>query len=297
MIALILSTICAALISILFKIFKQRGVDSNPAIVYNYLTAMILGLILSIDTSNGIVNPVAMEWFLPALGTGLIFIGGMIAMSFCTIRTGVVISSVASRASMIIPILLNYLLIPGSKKPEWITISIMIVAMFMIINKGETSKGKGAIAGIIDILAPLSVFLLYGLSSSFLKLVQYSISTKSSLTDLAINQQLSMVSFTIFAGAMVAGIVLLAIDRNSSIKMLLEPKNIIGGITLGACNFFCTYLLMVSMKSLNTEFLFPVHNVGVVVLGAIAGWGFYHEKMKPHQLIGFIIAAIAIFFL
>ncbi|MBO7246912.1 MAG: hypothetical protein J6V02_01015, partial [Bacteroidaceae bacterium] len=61
MIALILSTICAALISILFKIFKQRGVDSNPAIVYNYLTAMILGLILSIDTSNGIVNPVAME--------------------------------------------------------------------------------------------------------------------------------------------------------------------------------------------------------------------------------------------
>lgn len=297
MIALLLATVCAALFSILFKVFKKNSIDTNPAIVYNYLAAVVLSLLFSYDSGNAMVNPVGMEWFFPALAIGVVFIGGMIAMSVCTVRTGVVISTVASRASMVIPILLNFLLIPGSEKPKWVVIGVMILAMSLIIWKKDEKSDGGYFSNVVDIMMPILVFLLFGLCSTFLKLVQYSISSRSDLTDSAINQQLSMVSCTIFISAMIVGLLLVIVDRQSSLSMMFKIKNILGGTALGACNFLSTYLLMVSMKSIDTELLFPVHNVGIVAICAIVGWGLYREKMKPHQIVGFIIAAIAICFI
>ncbi|MBO5952446.1 MAG: EamA family transporter [Bacteroidaceae bacterium] len=298
MIALILATLCAALFSILFKIFKQKSVDSMPAIVYNYLTAVVLSLLFSYNNGSEVINPVRTDWFVPALITGLFFILGLIALSVSTARVGVAVSTVSSRASMIIPILLNYMLIPGSEKPQWIAITVMLFAMFLIVWKRRDETVVGSTKGVAwDIIIPLSVFFLFGLCNAFLKLVQYSISSNLNLTDNAVNSQLSMVTFTIFISASFIGLLFVVFDKQYYLGMMLKMKNLLGGIALGASNFFCTYLLMIAMKSINAEILFPVHNVGIVAIGAIAGWGFYHEKMKPHQIIGFLIAVISICFL
>lgn len=298
MIALILATICAALFSILFKIFKLKSIDTMPAIIYNYLAATVLSLVFSYNGSNGFVNPVQTDWFYPAIFTGLIFILGMMVLSVCTIRVGVAISTVSSRVSMIIPILVNYLFIPGSEKPQWIAIIVILFAMSLIVwQKRENSGSERGDKSVLDIIIPLSVFVMFGLSNSFLKLVQHSISSNSSLSDTSVNQQLSMVTFVIFISAAVMGGVFIIFNKKSKLAMMLKWKNILGGIALGASNFFCTYLLMVAMKSIKTELLFPLHNIGIVAIGVIAGWGFYHEKMKPHQIVGFVIAAIAICFL
>ena len=66
---------------------------------------------------------------------------------------------------------------------------------------------------------------------------------------------------------------------------------------LGAANYGCTYILMLAMKTIDSSILFPFHNLGIVAIGAIVGWICFHEKMRPHQVIGIVLAAAAIFWL
>ena len=46
---LIIATVCAAMFSIFFKIFQLKDIDSLQAIFFNYLTAFVLGLLISFD--------------------------------------------------------------------------------------------------------------------------------------------------------------------------------------------------------------------------------------------------------
>lgn len=297
MIALIIATVCAALFSVLFKIFKSKNIDTIPAIVYNYLTAVVLSLMFSYNHENGFVNPIKESWFIYAILAGLIFFSGMMVLSYSTIKAGVVISTVCSRASMVIPIFVTYLCIPGTERPNWVAIVIMILAMFLIVWKGKSSNNETRQGAWSDMLLPLLVLVMFGLSNTCMKLMQYSISSRSDIAQELINQNLSMVTFTIFLSAMFIGVLTTIFSKEQRLSMLVRPRNILGGIALGTSNFLCTYTLMVAMKSITSHFLFPVHNFGVVALGALVGWGFYHEKMKVHQIVGFVTACITIFFL
>ena len=65
-------------------------------------------------------------------------------------------------------------------------------------------------------------------------------------------------------------------------------------MALGIVNYFCTYTLMLSMKTIDSSFLFPVHNIGIVAIGAIVGWLAFNEKLRPHQILGIVLAAVSI---
>ena len=71
-------------------------------------------------------------------------------------------------------------------------------------------------------------------------------------------------------------------------------KNVVGGVILGFVNYFCTFTLMLSMKTIDSSFLFPVHNIGIVAIGAIVGWLAFKEKLRPHQVVGIVLAAVSI---
>ena len=83
---LIIATICAAMFSVMFKIFHIKGVDSGQAIFFNYLTAFILGILFSLH-GELVVNPFKAHWLVPVLILGLIFMAGMILLSDST-RSG-----------------------------------------------------------------------------------------------------------------------------------------------------------------------------------------------------------------
>ena len=58
---LIIATVCAAMFSILFKIFHVKGVDSGQAIFFNYLTAFVIGGLFSLHGELA-VNPLKAHW-------------------------------------------------------------------------------------------------------------------------------------------------------------------------------------------------------------------------------------------
>jgi drug/metabolite transporter (DMT)-like permease len=296
MIALIIATICAALFSIIFKIFQLKGVDVRQAIIFNYLTAFILGCLMSFNFESGIqVNPLKSDWLVYAILIGIVFYLGMVVLSGSTLRAGVTITTVCSRASMIIPILICFMFIPGSATPKWIPMLVALLSLFLIIYDGKVNRQNSN--GIGRYLMPFLVFITFGTTNSCMKIMQYNISkVNADVPEYIVNQELSMLSATIFISAMFTGIIYGTFGWKKK-RSAFQIKNLFGGIGLGACNFFCTYMLMISMKSIDSSFLFPFHNIGVVLIGALIGWSVFHEKLRPHQLIGILLAIITIWWI
>ena len=291
---LIIATVLTAMFSIVFKIFHRKNIDANQAIFFNYLTAFILGVLFSLNSGTP-VNPLKASWLGAVIILGFIFMAGMVMLSASTRRVGVAISTVCSRASMVIPIIVSYMLIEGSAKPKWLLIGLVLIAMTLTIWTDKPQSGHKYT--LLDILAPITVFLMFGMSNSFLKVLQHRVTvadTAAGLSEQAINSELSIVTASVFFVAMLFCTYSFFRKDPDGKRPPILPRNIIGGIALGAINYFCTYTLMLSMKTIDSSLLFPIHNIGIVAIGAIVGWLAFHEKLKPHQILGIILAALSI---
>lgn len=291
---LIIATILTAMFSIVFKIFHRKDIDANQAIFFNYLTAFILGVLFSLN-GEAVVNPLKADWLIDVIILGFIFMAGMVMLSASTRRVGVAISTVCSRASMVIPIIVSYLLIEGSAKPKWLLICLVLVAMTLTIWTDKPEGGHKYT--LLDILAPVTVFLMFGASNSYLKVLQHRVTvndTAAGLSEQVINSEISLVTASVFFVAMIMCIYSFFKKGTDGKRSPLLLKNVVGGVVLGFVNYFCTYTLMLSMKTIDSSFLFPVHNIGIVAIGAIVGWLAFNEKLRPHQILGIVLAAVSI---
>lgn len=291
---LIIATVLTAMFSIVFKIFHRKDIDANQAIFFNYLTAFILGVMFSLQ-GGVVVNPLKADWLVDVIILGFIFMAGMVMLSASTRRVGVAISTVCSRASMVIPIIVSYLLIEGSAKPKWLLICLVLVAMTLTIWTDKPEGGHKYT--LLDILAPVTVFLMFGASNSYLKVLQHRVTvndTAAGLSEQVINSEISLVTASVFFVAMLMCIYSFFKKGPDGKRSPLLLKNVTGGVVLGFVNYFCTYTLMLSMKTIDSSFLFPVHNIGIVAIGAIVGWLAFNEKLRPHQILGIVLAAVSI---
>lgn len=291
---LIIATVLTAMFSIVFKIFHRKDIDANQAIFFNYLTAFILGVLFSLN-GEAVVNPLKADWLVDVIILGFIFMAGMVMLSASTRRVGVAISTVCSRASMVIPIIVSYLLIEGSAKPKWLLIVLVLVAMTLTIWTDKPEGGHKYT--LLDILAPVTVFLMFGASNAYLKVLQHRVTvndTAAGLSEQVINSEISLVTASVFFVAMLMCIYSFFKKGPDGKRSPLLLKNVTGGVVLGFVNYFCTYTLMLSMKTIDSSFLFPVHNIGIVAIGAIVGWLAFNEKLRPHQILGIVLAAVSI---
>ncbi len=291
---LIIATVLTAMFSIVFKIFHRKDIDADQAIFFNYLTAFVFGVLLSLH-GGAVVNPLKADWLIDVIILGIIFMAGMVMLSASTRRVGVAISTVCSRASMVIPIIVSYLLIEGSAKPKWLLIALVLVAMTLTIWTDKPESGHKYT--LLDILAPVTVFLMFGASNAYLKVLQHRVTvndTAAGLSEQVINSEISLVTASVFFVAMLTCIYSFFKKGEDGKRSPLLLKNVVGGVVLGLVNYFCTYTLMLSMKTIDSSFLFPVHNIGIVAIGAIVGWLAFNEKLRPHQILGIVLAAVSI---
>lgn len=291
---LIIATVLTAMFSIVFKIFHRQNIDANQAIFFNYLTAFVLGVLFSLH-GGAVVNPLKADWLIDVIILGFIFMAGMVMLSASTRRVGVAISTVCSRASMVIPIIVSYMFIEGSAKPKWLLICLVLVAMTLTIWTDKPEGGHKYT--LLDILAPVTVFIMFGASNAYLKVLQHRVTvndTAAGLSEQVINSEISLVTASVFFIAMLMCIYSFFKKGPNGKRSPLLLKNVVGGVVLGFVNYFCTYTLMLSMKTIDSSFLFPVHNIGIVAIGAIVGWLAFNEKLRPHQILGIVLAAVSI---
>jgi multidrug transporter EmrE-like cation transporter len=98
-----------------------------------------------------------------------------------------------------------------------------------------------------------------------------------------------------FYVALSIGIVVVAIQYIRK-KETFHWKNIIGGIILGVPNYFSIWCIVKALQynAIDSSVLYPINNMGIVILSSVAALLVFREKMSRLNWIGVAISVIAI---
>ncbi|MBR3682739.1 MAG: EamA family transporter [Tidjanibacter sp.] len=258
------------------------------AIAFNYLTALGLGLIVGVSES-GSVPPVGLAPWVAAVVLGATFVGAFVLMARSTVRCGVTLTTVASRVSLVLPVVCSYLLFPEGDVPRWgaiATILLALVLMFAPTNKEskeERTAKRGRDAAVAMVLYPLGVWVLFGVNNFGLKVAQ---------TTLIAPQESAMFSAVIFAFAALFGFGALLIRDGGRLRV--EPKSALGGVALGVANFFVTWGMLRGLAEVPASLFFPLYHTTIVALVAVLGTVAFRERLSAVQWAGVAVAAVGI---
>ena len=282
MIYLLLSVLSSTVIFVVFKLFDRFKINTLHAIVANYVTACLCGLI-AYDEKIKFSEIITKDWFAYTAALGVLFIVIFNLMAITTQRSGLSVVSVATKMSLVIPIIFGLLYYKESLGVlKFIGIVMALVAVYLASVKSRA----GVRVDRRNLIYPLLVFLGSGVIDTSLKYLE---DTHVAKNDVA------LFSSMIFAAAAVSGFLLLGWQGVVG-KFRFELKNIIGGIFLGIPNYFSVYFLVQALRSdiLESSGIFTVNNVAVVMTSTLVGILLFRERLLPKNWIGVALAILSI---
>lgn len=277
MIYLLISILSSTAIFVVFKLLKKNNINTLHAIVVNYFTACFCGYLLY----KGAIVPseiIQSNWFVAAIMLGFLFIAIFNVMALTAQKNGLSVASVASKMSVIIPIVFGILVFNESVGFQKITgIIIALVAVYL-----TSVKQKGNVVITQSIYLPIILFLGSGIIDT-------------SINYFAPNDNIPLFSATIFAMAAIIGVILSigkGIESKSPYKLNVIPF----GIVLGIVNYGSIHFLLMALRVENTESstLFTINHIGVLALSTLIGLVLFKEKISKMNWIGIILALISI---
>jgi len=282
LIALLLSILASTTILVVFKLFERFKINNFQAIVVNYIVAGTFGFLLQGDTEK-ITSLYHFSWFYYALALGSFFISIFFLMALTTQRSGLSVVSVATKMSVVIPIifgLLYYKESLGILKGIGILLALFAVYLASIKNKhGLTIQKK-------NLIFPLLVFLGSGIIDTGIKFIEEGFVAP---------EDVAIFSSTLFYAAGSIGLLALLVQKLKG-TLKFETKSILGGIALGIPNFFSLYFLVGALRSdiMESSGIFTVNNIGIVTLSTFVAILLFKEKLIPKNWLGIILALVSI---
>ena len=278
MIYLILAILFSTGVFVAMRLFERFGLDNHQALMWNYVFATGTGFVVC-EKFDTLPQLVAEPWFGLSVLTGFWFIFTYLLMTASTQRSGVTVTSLSSKISVVLPILAGVIFFSESLSyMTAIGIVLALVALFLVVggkkDSGDVNKNW---------LLPILIFFGTGTGDILMKITEQ----QHTGGDMGF-----MIAFIYFV-ALVFGIIIVVSDIIRG-KSKWQWKNAIGGIMLGVINYFSTYCVYNAMRYFTNVVLFPIYNIGVVSLTAVIGWLAFKEKLTWKNYIGLAIAIIAV---
>ena len=289
MLYLLLSVLVSASLIFIFKLFQRFNVHTFQAIVVNYTVCVLVGLMFPGGADVLQLSIFNHTWAYAAMALGTIFILTFYLMALSTHKAGVTATSVAAKISMVIPVLFSLLVLKTSLK-EYNIINYlgMLAAVVAIVLTSIRPRQNGSVQNsrVITFLLPFFIFLNSGIADS---LINYT--NEHYLQP----HQASQFTMLTFATSAVAGlIVLLAMLVLRKVK--LNFRSIAAGVVLGVPNYFSIFFLILALMAFDNDgaFLYPINNIGIILVGAIGAVVLFKEKLTKLNLVGIAVAVMAI---
>lgn len=277
MIYLLLSILASAAIFIIFRSLKVFKIDTLQVIVLNYITAFSCGII--INSSNYTFNSIiSSEWFFGAVFLGFLFIAVFYVMALTSQRNGVSVASVASKMSVVIPVIFGIAFYNESLNFQ--KLIGIILALFAVYLASIKKKDKMVLTRSLY----LPIILFFG----------------SGIVDTSINyfappELISLFSSTIFGIAFILGLILLLYKRSRG-QLFFKRNIILPGVLLGIVNYASIYFILKALKfgPLESSAVFTINNVAIVGFTALLGYSLFKEVMTKKNVLGICLAVISI---
>ncbi|MGS2725883.1 EamA family transporter [Psychroserpens sp. BH13MA-6] len=281
MIYLLLSILASTFIFLIFKLFDRFQLNTLQAIVVNYITACILGIVIY-DEPIKIATIASSQWFYGAIALGLLFIAIFNVMAITAQRNGLSVASVATKMSVIIPIAFGIYMYnesAGFQKLSGIILALIAVYLASIKPKSRVNVKN-------SLLLPIILFLGSGIIDTSIKFIE---------TYYLPDNGIPIFSATIFCFAGIIGVFILGFKLSKKTSKL-DFKSCIGGVALGVVNYYSIYYLLKALnhESLESSTIFTLNNVAIVMLSTLLGLFLFKEKISRKNWIGIVLAIVSI---
>ncbi len=279
MIYLILSVCISSSLFVIFKLFDKFQINTFQAIVVNYLTAFCCGFFFYRDGMT-VTEITQRPWILGSVILGFLFIAIFMVMATTAQRNGLSVASVASKMSVVIPVV--FAVIVYQEKLSLLKIAGILLALLAVYL--TTVKNDGKSFDRKKLLFPILLFLGSGVIDTAIKYIE---------TKYLADGEVPIFSSTVFGCAFLVGIIVAIIRRDFKIT----GKTILGGIALGIPNFYSIIFLLKALRPENlgdSSTVFPINNVAIVMLSTIFGIILFKEKLITKNWIGIGIAIVSI---
>jgi uncharacterized membrane protein len=267
-----------------FKLFGKYKVTTLNALIINYFTAFILGLIFQGNFSTkSILEVASKDWFYGSIALGAMFILVFSLMVITTQKGGMSVVSVASKMSVAIPVV--FVIVYYNESIGLFKILGIILALISVYL--VSVKKHGALT--IDMkyfIFPLMVFLGSGIIESSIKFLENTYVP---------NDEISLFSASTFFFAGITGVLFFGINK-LRVNTSFRRKDILGGFLLGIPNYFSIYFFILALRidGLESSSIFIINNVSIVLLSTLLGIIFFKEKIMFKNWIGIAVAVLSI---
>ncbi|AWH86179.1 transporter [Flavobacterium album] len=276
MIYLILSIICSVTVGAIFKISKKHDTCTTQIVTWNYVFALILCYIF-FNPDLSMAAPKA-HW---SLYTPLVILLPSIfhLMATSIKHMGIVRTDAAQRLSLFIPIIAAWLIF----RENFSTLKLAGLAvgfpaiLLILAKKKEESPSR-------NWMFPVLVLFGFGIIDVLFKHVAI-LPSPSYTTSL----------FFIFCGSL-AVTMLVVLYQVIILKISLKLMSLAFGALVGIFNFGNILFYLKAHKEFaeNPSTVFAAMNMGVIVVGSIAGIFIFKEKLSKWNYMGIVLALLAI---
>lgn len=278
MLFLFLAILCSSSLALILKHGHVKNANITLLINGNYLTASLiaLGFILF---KYGFHYSIEAVLFGAVLG--ILLAGTFVIYSKAISLAGTALATVSARLSVLIPVLLSILLFSESPNMKMIfgfVLALVTLYLFYLSLKnhdnGSTSKNK--------YLYLLALMLGIGLIDFSMKLYEHKY----------LPEEKGVFVFTIFFSAFIYTSIYLLVKK---IKFDKSTYNL--GLILGVPNVLSIHFLLAALSKLPAIVVFPVMNIGVIVLTAVAAYLIWKEVINLYGKIAIAVGIAAILLL
>ena len=278
MIFLVLAIICSSSLALILKHGSVKKTNILLLINGNYLTASVFALIF-IFYKGGFHFSLYATLF--AVGLSVLFAETFVIYSKAISLAGTALATVSARLSVLIPVLFSILFFgesPNIKMIFGFVAAIITLYLFYLSlkNHGTQEGRRGKYIYLFSLLVGI------GFVDFSMKIFEqnFSIDEKGTFV------------FLIFLFAFLYTLVRIQID-----KIKFDKNTYKIGLILGLPNVLAIHFLLATLSELPAIIVFPIQNIGVIVLTAVAAYLIWKEEINLYGKIAIAVGIAAILLL
>ena len=278
MIFLFLAILSSSSLALILKQGHVKNANIALLINGNYLTATLIAL-------GFILFKYGFHYSIEALlfgaSLGILLAGTFVIYSKAISLAGTALATVSARLSVLIPVLLSILLFSESPNVKMIfgfLLALVTLYLFYLSlknhNNGRSSTGK--------YLYLFALLIGIGVIDFSMKIYEHKF----------LPEEKGVFVFTIFLSAFIYTLIYLFVKK---IKFDKSTYNL--GLILGVPNVLSVHFLLAALSEVPAIVVFPVMNIGVIVLTAVAAYLIWKEQINLYGKIAIAVGIAAILLL
>ena len=278
MIFLILAIICSTSLGLILKHGRVKNSNTVLLINANYLTASTIAFAFVIFKYG--FNFSFQSLFF-GLALGFLFVSTFILFSKSISLAGTALATVSARLSILIPVVLSIIFFsesPNLKMLFGFVLALITLYLFYLSLKNHNAHLEAGNKYLYLFLLLVGI----GFVDFAMKLFEHNFP----------KDEKGLFVFTIFGSAFIYTSTYLKVKN---IKFDAGTYQL--GLLLGIPNVLAIHFLLAALGELPAIIVFPIQNIGVIVLTAIAAYIFWKEQINLYGKIALAVGIAAILLL